>query len=102
MVRVIPRPLYSRGKSPRYSLERRLGGPQNWSGPCEEEKNILPLPVIEPRPARNLVGISTEMSRTEVNSGKPHDSCSTGQDLNSGPLEYEAGITRFGCFDAEL
>jgi hypothetical protein len=56
------------------------------------EKNILTLPVIEPRflgrPVRNLVGISTELSRTEESSEKPHDSCSPNRDLNPGPLEY--------------
>jgi hypothetical protein len=29
---------------------KRLGGPQNPSGRCGGEKNLLPLPVIEPRP----------------------------------------------------
>jgi hypothetical protein len=32
VVSVIPRPLYPQGKSPRYSLDRRLGEPQNLSG----------------------------------------------------------------------
>jgi hypothetical protein len=27
-----PRPIYPRGKGPRYQLARRLGGPHNWSG----------------------------------------------------------------------
>jgi hypothetical protein len=35
-------PLYPRGKSPQYPLDRRLGGPQTWSGQRGEEK-ILPL-----------------------------------------------------------
>jgi hypothetical protein len=30
------RPLYLRGKTPRYALDRRLGAPQSWSGRCEE------------------------------------------------------------------
>jgi hypothetical protein len=34
VVSFTPRPLYSRGKSPRYPLDRRLGGPQNRSGLC--------------------------------------------------------------------
>jgi hypothetical protein len=37
------------GKSPRYPLDRRLGGPQRGSGRCGEEKNLA-LPGIEPRP----------------------------------------------------
>jgi hypothetical protein len=32
-----PRPLYPRGKSPRYPLHRGLGGHQNRSGQREEE-----------------------------------------------------------------
>jgi hypothetical protein len=32
-----PRPLYPQGMSPRYQLDRRLGGPQNWSGRSGEE-----------------------------------------------------------------
>jgi hypothetical protein len=35
-----PRPLFHpQRKSPRYPLDRRLGGPQSRSGPCEVEKN---------------------------------------------------------------
>jgi len=40
------RSLYIRGKSPRYPLDRRLGGPQNRSE-CGEEKNSQPPPGIE-------------------------------------------------------
>jgi hypothetical protein len=36
------------GKDPQYPLDRRLGGPQSWSGQ-RLEKNPLPLLVIEPR-----------------------------------------------------
>jgi hypothetical protein len=39
-----PRPLYPRRKILRYPLDKRLGGR------CGEEKNVLPLPGIEPRP----------------------------------------------------
>jgi hypothetical protein len=49
VVSFTPRPLYSRGKSPWYPLDRRLGGPQSWSVPCGVEINLLPLPGIEPR-----------------------------------------------------
>jgi hypothetical protein len=34
--------LYPRGKSPRYSLDRRLGWPQSRSGHYREEKNLAP------------------------------------------------------------
>jgi hypothetical protein len=48
MVSFTPQPLYPRGKSPRYKLYRRLGGPQSRSGHYREEK-ILPLLGIERR-----------------------------------------------------
>jgi hypothetical protein len=41
------RPLYPQGKSPRYPLYRRLGGPQSRSGRGGEEKNSQPPPGIE-------------------------------------------------------
>jgi hypothetical protein len=40
--------LYLRGKKHRYSLRRRLDGPQNQPGRCGVEKNILPMLGIEP------------------------------------------------------
>jgi hypothetical protein len=45
------RPLYPRGKNPRCPLDRRLGGPQSRSGLWGEEKNLLPLSEIGPRPS---------------------------------------------------
>jgi hypothetical protein len=39
---------YPQGKSPRYPLDRRLGGPQSRSGRGGEEKNSQPLPELEP------------------------------------------------------
>jgi hypothetical protein len=44
----MPLPLYPQGKSPRYPLDRRLGGPQSCSV-CSEEKNSQPPPGIEPQ-----------------------------------------------------
>jgi hypothetical protein len=41
-------PLYPQGKSPWYSLDRRLGGPQSQSGHGGKEKNSQPLPGLEP------------------------------------------------------
>jgi hypothetical protein len=42
-----PRPLYLRGKRPRYPLHRRVGWPQNWSGRHGDSKSdssaVLPL-----------------------------------------------------------
>jgi hypothetical protein len=42
------RPLYPQGKSPRYPLYRRLGGPKSRSGHDGKEKNSQPLPGLEP------------------------------------------------------
>jgi hypothetical protein len=39
-----------RGKNTRYPLDRRLSGPLSRSGRCGEEKNLLLLLGIEPRP----------------------------------------------------
>jgi hypothetical protein len=50
--------------SPRYPLDRRLAGPQSRSGSYGEEKNLLLLPGIEPRPSSpQPVSIPTELSR---------------------------------------
>jgi hypothetical protein len=50
------------GKSPLYPLYRRLGGSQCPSGQREFEKNVLPLPEIEPRPSSpQPVAIPTEL-----------------------------------------
>jgi hypothetical protein len=39
------------GKEPPVSIGQGLGGPQSWSGHCGLEKNLLPLPGIEPGPS---------------------------------------------------
>jgi hypothetical protein len=45
-------PLYPRGKDPGYPLDRRMGGPQNRSGSCRVQKNLLPYRESNPgRPA---------------------------------------------------
>jgi hypothetical protein len=49
------RPLYLWGKSPWYSLDGRLGGPQTQCQRCEVEKNLLPLPGIKPWPSSPLL-----------------------------------------------
>jgi hypothetical protein len=41
-------PLYPLWNSLQYPLDMSLGGPQNRSGHCGEDKNLLPLPRIEP------------------------------------------------------
>jgi hypothetical protein len=46
----IPAALDPGGKSPRYPLDRKVGGPQSLSGDCGEERNLT-LPGIEPEPS---------------------------------------------------
>jgi hypothetical protein len=45
LVSFTPWPLYPRGKSSRYRLDRRLGGPQSRSECCGEEKNLVPARI---------------------------------------------------------
>jgi hypothetical protein len=48
---------------PRYVLDKKLGGPQNRSGRCGEEKSLLPLPGITSRPCSlQPVSIQTQLS----------------------------------------
>jgi hypothetical protein len=49
VVNFTPRPLYPRGKSPRYPLDRRLGGPQSRSGRSEEENILDPTGTVASR-----------------------------------------------------
>jgi hypothetical protein len=59
VVNFTPRPLDPRGKSPRYPLDRRLGGPQSRSGRFGEEKILDPTgtnsdpSVVQPVASRN-------------------------------------------------
>jgi hypothetical protein len=48
VISLTPPPLYPKGKSPTYPLDTKLGGPQNWSGHSDEEKDSKPLPGFEP------------------------------------------------------
>jgi hypothetical protein len=45
-----PTPFYSRGKSPRYPLNRRFGGPQSRFGRHGEEKILDPTGTRTPTP----------------------------------------------------
>jgi hypothetical protein len=73
MVSFTPRSLYPMGKSPRYPWDRRLGGPQNRSGRCGVETNLLPLRGIELCPSRSYpFAISTEPSRFLVVTSHSH------------------------------
>jgi hypothetical protein len=66
VVKFTPRPLYPRGKSPRYPLDRRLGGLQSRSGRFGEEKIRDPTGTRTPTPRSSspwLVAIPTTLSR---------------------------------------
>jgi hypothetical protein len=67
VVTFTPRSLYPQGKSPRYPLDRRLGGPQSRSERGGEEKNPQPLPGIEPPTIQPVAQrCTTELSRPLV------------------------------------
>jgi hypothetical protein len=56
--------LHAPGKEPRYTLDRRLGGPQSLSGRCIVEKNLLALPGMGlPSSSPQSVPVPTELSR---------------------------------------
>jgi hypothetical protein len=59
--------LYKEKELP-YPLHSRLGGPQSQPGLYAEERNIWPLPGIEPwfleRPSRSLVAVPTILFRS--------------------------------------
>jgi hypothetical protein len=77
-----PRPFYTRRKSPRHPLDRRLGGPHSRSGRGGEEKNSQRSPEIEPPKSDriwNLNGSSTNM----WNIRKVKLDITTAQDLNT-------------------
>jgi len=57
-----PWPLYPRGKSPWYPLNRRLGEPHSQSGCGGEEKNSLPCPCWESNPSHPSHSVVTILS----------------------------------------
>jgi hypothetical protein len=64
VVSLTPRPLYPSEKRPRYTLDKRLGAPQNWSGRGDEWKESHNCPrweLIPGGPAGSLVAIPTEL-----------------------------------------
>jgi hypothetical protein len=55
-------PAATLGKGLQNPLDRRMDGPQSWSGCDDKEKNFLPLLEIKhSRPAHSLVTILTEL-----------------------------------------
>lgn len=48
MINILPWPVYSRRKGPRYPFGGKLGGSQSRSGICGKEKDFLLLAGIDP------------------------------------------------------
>jgi hypothetical protein len=63
-VGLTPRPLYLQGKIPWYPLERRLGGPQNRSGRCVEEKNEYVTGRNTKWYVQSILGVSQRIAGT--------------------------------------
>jgi hypothetical protein len=66
VVSFVLRPLYPRGRSLHYPLDRRLGGPKAGLNAVTKRKNLYHCPYRElnpDRPARSLVCTLTELSR---------------------------------------
>jgi hypothetical protein len=62
-------PLYLRGQNPRYPLDRRLRGPQSWSGRRGEQKILEPTGTRTPTPRSSSpwpVAIPTALSRLGI------------------------------------
>jgi len=60
----MPQPLYPQGMSPWYPLDRKLSGPQSWSGCGGEEKKVHHWPCQELNPdhaVRSLISMLTEL-----------------------------------------
>jgi hypothetical protein len=67
VVSFTPRPLYPKGKSPWYPLDRRLGGPQSRSGRGGGENNSQPLSEFEPPIIQPVSQVyATELSRLSL------------------------------------
>jgi hypothetical protein len=73
VVNFTPRPLYPRGKSPRYPLDRRLGRPQSRSGRSGEEKPLV------------VDNINTMKQITEALNGTNQD---VGLEINTEKTKY--------------
>jgi hypothetical protein len=61
VVSFTPRPLYTRGKSPRYPLDRRLAGPQRRSGQLEKEKILHPTGTRNTAPTLSASSYPTSL-----------------------------------------
>jgi hypothetical protein len=65
--------LYSKGNKPRYLLAGTLGGAQSYCRHFEEERNLCPLPGIEPR-SWSLCGLHCHGSST-IATCSQNDAC---------------------------
>jgi hypothetical protein len=66
VVSFTPWPLYSRGKSPRYPLDRRLGGPQSRSERHREVKILAPDPSVVQPVASHYTDLATMFNTLAV------------------------------------
>jgi len=71
-VSVKPWPLYAKGKNPRYSLNRKLVGPQGWSGQFGEEKISYPCCEWNPR-SSNIQNVPTILSQLPYSASTIHN-----------------------------
>jgi hypothetical protein len=67
----MPQLLYIQGKSPWYPLDRRLDGPQDWSGHSGKEKKSIPYPYQESNYSHPAHSLSTTLTKLlELPEGK--------------------------------
>jgi hypothetical protein len=87
------RPLYPRGKRALYALDWRLSGPENQSGCCGEDRNLLILRGVESRAS------SPQVSRLDgwniVTTSLPHPLAAFLLSGNAPKLSYKPRIQRF-------
>jgi hypothetical protein len=86
----MPFPIYSRGRSPKYPLDRRLSGPQSWSGWYGEVKILYPTgtPTPTPTPSPQPVTIPTALLQLFM------APCNLGKNGSKVPLKHQKSFTR--------
>jgi hypothetical protein len=68
VVSFTPRPLYSQGKSSRYPLDRKLNGPQSWSGKVVKRQSTTSFGTRTPgHPARSPALYHWSISAAGIN-----------------------------------
>jgi hypothetical protein len=86
VVSLMPRPLYPRRTSPRYPLDRRLGGPQNRSGRCGEEN------ILESTKTRTPTSRYTDRAIPALQCNILHDISIVGLARVSGPFAVDVSL----------